>query len=471
MRRDMKTTVSAWLKSNLRAGMIGTCFLGLPAIAQTNFSASLTNPLPGWITRPLSLADALNTTLQQNATIQKAKNDLDSTHGLIVQTRAIAIPKLQASGDYTATDPKAVENFPGTSQPDQNWNASLRIVQSIYEGGRLGSALRAARLTKEQALLQYQTVVSDTLIATRIAYYDVLLAAQQIVVNEASVNLLGRELEDQQRRLEAGTVPRFNVLRAEVAAANARPALIRARNAWRIAKNNLSNLLGFDLPRDVWEDIPLQLTESLTAEPYQVDLPAAIAQALEKRTELGALRKAELLQDENIINARSGYQPSLQGFAGYGWRNASFNAPVELGHAIHGWNVGAQLNWDIFDGFLTRGKVIQARAQRERAKNELIDNSRRIELEVRTAYSTFIEAREVLESQEKVQEQAEESLRLARARTDAGTGTQLDVLNAETALTQSRTTQIQALRDYAVARARLERAIGQDLVRVPAGKF
>jgi outer membrane protein TolC len=127
------------------------------------------------------------------------------------------------------------------------------------------------------------------------------------------------------------------------------------------------------------------------------------------------------------------------------------------------------MSWDIFDGLLTRGKVLQARAQLDRSRAELEDSSRRIELEVRTAYSTFIEAREVLESQEKVQEEAEEALRLARARADAGTGTQLDVLDAETSLTQARTTQVQALHDYAVARARLERATGQDMT-VMAGK-
>jgi outer membrane protein TolC len=64
----------------------------------------------------------------------------------------------------------------------------------------------------------------------------------------------------------------------------------------------------------------------------------------------------------------------------------------------------------------------------------------------------------------KVQEQAEEALRLAKARADAGTGTQLDVLDAENSLTQARTTQVQALHDYAVARARLQRATGQDIV-------
>jgi outer membrane protein TolC len=117
---------------------------------------------------------------------------------------------------------------------------------------------------------------------------------------------------------------------------------------------------------------------------------------------------------------------------------------------------------------LTHGKVVQARALYEKSKTDVDDKGRQIELEVRTAYSDFIEAREVLESQQKVQEQADEALREARARAEAGTGTQLDVLDAETSLTQARTTQIQALHDYAVARARLERAIGEDMIQKSA---
>jgi outer membrane protein len=430
----------------------------------TNAGPVATN-LPGWVTRPLSLADALNTALQQNGTILKAKNDLDASYGIVVQTRAVVVPKIRATGQYLAIDENSIDTPAGSTfafGTDQSWGAEVRVVQSIYEGGRMLSGLRAARLTKEQAFLQYQTVVADTLLATRVAYYDVLVAAQQIVVNEASVGLLSKELEDQQRRYDAGTVPRFNVLRAEVAVANARPPLIRARNQYRIAKNFLSNLLGYNLPREIWDDIPLRLTDTLDAAPYQIDLPAAIQQALENRTELGALRKAEELSKEGIVNAAAGYKPSVQIFGGYGDRSSQFTS--DLGVQRKGWLAGAQASWDIFDGMLTRGKVIQARAQRDKAKTEVDDTSRRIELEVRTAYSTFVEAREVLDSQQKVQEEAAEALRLAKARADAGTGTQLDVLDAETSLTQARTTQVQALHDYAVARARLERAIGQRAV-------
>jgi outer membrane protein TolC len=261
-------------------------------------------------------------------------------------------------------------------------------------------------------------------------------------------------------------VPRFNVLQAEVAAANARPPLINARNQYRIAKNNLCNLLGYNLPRDVWEDIPLNLTDKLEAEPYEIKLPMAIEQALARRTELQALQRTEGLQRENVINAKAGYKPTVQAFAGYIWQSSEFT--TDLAREFDGWEIGGQLSWNIFDGFATRGRVIQAKAQLAHATADLEDRARIIELEVRTDYSRFIEARETLESQQKVQEEAEEALRLAKARTDAGTGTQLDVLNAETQLTQARTTQVQALHDYDVARARFERAIGQDMQPAPA---
>jgi outer membrane protein TolC len=435
-----------------------------------NTTAQNTNAnLPGWITRPLSLADCLNIALSQNATILKAGNDLEASQGIVVQTRAIALPQLQATGQYKDTDPNAIENFPGAgSTPDQNWNAGLQIVQSIYQGGKLTAAVRAAKVTKEQALAQYQATLADTLLAVRLAYYDILLAAEQITVNEASVNLLQKELDDQQRRYDAGTVPHFNVLRAKVSVANARPPLIQAQNNYRIAKNNLSNLLGYDLPREVWDNIPLNLTDTLDAVPYEINLSDALQEALAKRPELVALRKTEELQKLNITNAKAGYKPNLQLFAGYNWFNAQFTPPVEIDHDINGWNAGAQMSWDIFDGMLTHGKVIQAKALYEKSKTAVDEEGRNIELEVRTTYSDFLEAQEVLESQKTVQAEAEESLREANARADAGTGTQLDVLDAENSLTQARSTQVQALHDYDAARARFERAIGKTIIQKPA---
>jgi TolC family type I secretion outer membrane protein len=419
------------------------------------------NTMPSWLTRPLSLADALNIALSENATILKAQNDLESTQGLVIQTRAVVLPQLQSTAKYTDQEITLLPGGLPFVLPHQEWNAGIQLTQSIYEGGKLRAAIKGARASAQQAVAQYDTVVADTLLSVRLAYYDVLLAAQQVVVQEASVKLLQKELDDQQHRFDAGTVPRFNVLRADVAVANERPSLIHARNQYRIAKNNLANLLGYNLPRDVWENLPLDLTDTFDTSPWDLILPDAIQQALSRRTELLSLRKQIDLEELNIVNAKSGYKPSVQVFAGYNWMNNSFSGDV--GNELDGWNAGAQMTWSIFDGALTRGKVIQAKAQYKHAQTDLADQSRQIELAVRTAYSDFLEARETLESQQKVQEEADEALREANARAEAGNGTQLDVLDAQTSLTQARTTQIQAQHDYVTARARLERAIGADL--------
>ena len=445
---------------------------GVPALTlaqSTNAPASATNaPLPGWISEPMSLADALNIALRQNATILNAGSDLEATQGIIVQTRAVALPTLQATGQYKYTDPSAVENFGYIPQADQGWNSGIQLVQNIYTGGTLRAAFQAARAEKSEALSNYQATLSDTLLSVEVAYYDVLLAAQQITVNEASVNLLTKELTDQQSRYNAGTVPHFNVLQAEVALANARPPLIQARSTYRNDKNTLSNLLGYNLPKQTVDDIPLNLTDNLDDHPYPVKLQDAVQKALGQRPELQALRDSSELQRLNIIDAKAGYKPTVSVFAGYTWKSSQFTPPLDLTHDYDGWNAGGQISWNIFDGALTQGKITQAKALYQKSETTLADEARTIELEVRTAYSDFIEAVETLDSQNKVVEVAEEALREARARSDAGSGTQLDVLNAETSLTQSRTTQIQALHDYDTARARLERAIGNHLINPPA---
>src|SRR5262249_39651364 len=158
------------------------------------------------------------------------------------------------------------------------------------------------------------------------------------------------------------------------------------------------------------------------SEPYQIDLPVAIAKAYQNRSELAALRKQQDLRKEGIVSADSSHKPTVQLLAGYGARNAQIISS-DPGFSVHGVSAGAQVSWDIFDGFLTKGKIEQAKAEYQGSKVDVDNEMRSIELEVRTDYSNFIEARETLESQLKVQEEAEEALRLARARNDAGTGT------------------------------------------------
>jgi len=450
--------------------------IALAPIVQPNLHAQApqtngTSAGPDWLTQPMSLSDALYVALRQNANVLRAMSDLEAAEGLAMETKAIALPRLRGSGEYEHTE--AVEEIDvGDStrleSPKDEWSGNIRIRQPIYQGGRLKAALRTAKLTREEALMFYYAAVADSLLEVRTGYYDVLLAEQQILVHEAEVKLLSEELQNTTRRFEAGAVPRFDVLRGEVAVANAKPRLIRARNSHRIAKNRLATLLGYNIPAMVWEDIPMTLTDRLHAAPYKVELPVAIAQALGRRPELSALQKSVDLRKERVRAAKGENRPWFSIFAGYDARNSQFSE--RFNDAVSGPIAGVEMTWEIWDSGATKGRVRQAEAFVTKAEVALDDTMRRVEQEVRTAYSRFIEAQETLESQAKVQERAQESLRLAISRYDAGTGTQLDVLDAQTALTEASATQVEALRNYLVARAELERAIGQDIPAIKEGK-
>jgi outer membrane protein TolC len=433
--------------------------IGLP------ITAAITNavPLPSG---PLTLDQALEFALTHNVTLRKGRQDLEEAQGLAIQQRAARLPRLAATGAYQQLDEARIERVQfSAAQPatpflnNQSWNANLVVTQPIYSGGKYNSMARSSRLTREAALASYQALVANTLLEVRTAYSDVLLAVEQIVVQEASKKLLERELETARRSLEAGTVPRFNVLRAEVELANALPPLIRARNQERISRNTLALLLGCDIPADTGVDIPLRTADSLKAEPFEVSVGAALNAAWLRRPEIKAAQSTSQLRHEEVLQTRADLLPSLSGTAGYGVQNRNFIR--DLDQTLDGWTVGVQANWLLFDFGQTQAKVNMARAREERARLEVEDVRRRIELEVRTAFSLFMESKEVLVSQTRVIEQAEEAVRLVTARADAGSSTQLEVLSAQTALKLSRTQYSQALRDYTVARAKLERAMGE----------
>jgi outer membrane protein len=305
---------------------------------------------PTWPTGPLTLNDCLDLALKANPALRKGKQDIEESQGIALQQQSVLLPKLQSTGGYTQIDTAKIEKVQfapgapavGFANP-QAWNANLAVVQPLFAGGKLRSSGRSAKLTREAALSQYQSLVADTLLSVRIAYQDILLAAEQITTQEASVHLLEQELADTRRRFDAGTVPRFNVLRAEVELANAKPRLIRIRNSYRIAKNNLAVLLGFNVPTGTDQDIPLQTADRMTAEPWDLKLSDAILRGFGQRPELATLRTSEKLRAEEVRQAKGDYYPELSGTAGYGWQSRNFVR--DLTQDLNGWNVGVQLNW------------------------------------------------------------------------------------------------------------------------------
>ena len=429
--------------------------------------AASTNAVP----ETLKLQDCINLALQQNPTILKAREEIRRNQGIIVEVRAQAFPQVTASGSYEGIDRHAIDAFPfsasgsATNNPstlfknqEQPWTAVVEISQLIYAGGRVNAALRAAKLSDQIAALGFQSAVADTILDVRKDFYQILLDVALVDVREQSVTLLEEQLHDAQSRFDVGSVPRFNVLRAEVELENAKPPLIRAQNDLRISKESLVKLLAIDAPNQTNAFTPINFDGKLVYEHRDWELATALEQAIQRRPELLQADRQIAVAKANVQVASSGYKPQASVFGNYGWHDYTFaNDP---GDTREGWTLGANMSWALFDGMLTRGKITEARAQLQEANLDYADTHRQVELEVRQAYSDYLQTLELIEAQKKTVEEAEESLRLAEARFRAGTGTQLDVLSAQTALTEARSNEIQALHDYNVAIATLERVTG-----------
>jgi outer membrane protein TolC len=193
-------------------------------------------------------------------------------------------------------------------------------------------------------------------------------------------------------------------------------------------------------------------------------LQAALDLGRARRPFLKVQRLQILQRAEEIKVALAGYKPRLDANVGYEFRNSRLSE--RLDDVIDGWFLGFTGSWDIFDGFATYGKVMQARSQLESAKINYEDSVQRVDLEVQTAYANLQTARETIRSQQKNVEQALESLRLANERFSAGAGTQLEILDARTALTRARSTELLARGDYNTALAEFDRATATDTLYV-----
>jgi outer membrane protein len=277
-------------------------------------------------------------------------------------------------------------------------------------------------------------------------------------VNEENARLLKAQWNDQQNRFEAGTVPRFNVLQAEVQYYNQLPQVITAQNNLRIAKLQLAKTLGIFFQPRQGEIAPLEVIGEMPYNPRTIKLADAVEMGKQRRPFLKQARANVLNQLQQVRAAAGQYLPTFTTTGGGEWVSSPTNSSW---HDISkGWTALVQGSLPIWDSGAIAGQVIQQRALFSETKITYDDDVRQVELEIQQAYSNLQQNEELVTSQEKNVELAEEALRLAKARLDAGAGVQLDVLNATVQLLTAQSTRLQALFGYNSSLAEFDRATG-----------
>jgi outer membrane protein len=413
-----------------------------------------------------TLQECLNVALRQNADILVAQKNLEAAAGSVIEAKSGFMPSMTANASYL----KREDNFATRDgfDPDrraEDWLVTVRLTQNLYSGGGVRARVAISKLQEDSRLHEYKSVVDRVTAEVRVAFYNVLLTQANVEVQQEAVKLLQEELTRQKNNFSVGRIGKLNVLRAEVTLANQMPDLLRARMEFRNSFLALSQLLS--IPYSVEKDqVPFEITGRLDFRPRQFDLAECLKQAEGRRPELKQRANDIVIQEKQIVVDRSGVLPRVNAFAGYEFGSEpSISAPDDTNG---GYLFGISGNWQIFDGLEASGRIKSTRARLAAAYILRDEERRSIQAEVRRALYDLERAEAVIDSQKRNVDLAGESFQLAQSAVDAGTATQLDVLQARTDLTQAQTTELVARHAYLVALARLQQAISTELEVVEA---
>lgn len=328
------------------------------------------------------------------------------------------------------------------------YNLGLQASQVLYAGGRVRAQGRIADAGRRAAEVELDAQEAQLRLDVASAYFDAVLSDRLVAIAESTLVQTERTLENTRLARQVGNVAEFELLRAQVARDNARPAVIQRRAQRDIAYLRLKQLLELPL-----ED-SLALTTSLDAPAPALDslLPDSAA------GERAAVRQAEAnveIQEGRLAVARASALPAVRlasQFARLGYPDDVLPAWSDF---VSDWNVSVSVSLPLFTGGRLSGERMAARADAEEARLRLAQTRELAALDSRTAASTLEAAEAAYAASAGTVEQAERAYAIAEIRQQEGISTQTELGDSRIQLEQARANRAQSARDLQVARMRV----------------
>lgn len=404
----------------------------------------------------ISLEEAIELAYFNNQDLQVALLELEQAEATLAEARAAFSPVVTSSADVTAQETDSTSTVfgeVGDDGIDTTFNASLGVSYDLFTSGQRTATIRAAEEQVRLNELEVERRREELRLSTTGLYFDLQESGEQIRINQAFVEEARRNQRDNELRRQAGVGTRFDVLRADVQLANAQQDLIQSQAQQRISRRNLARLLNMP-PTVNLNATPVTDPEDWeeSYERWTLTLEDSILLAFQLRVELEqqlAQREISLQQARAAIAAN---RPQVSLFANYSWSDL-------LDDSSDTYNFGAQFSMILADGGAARSRARQQEINADIAEerfSELIDQVR---FEVEEAYYTLRSNEENVRTARTAITQAATALDLANLRLDAGVGTQLDVLTAQSELTQAEGNWVSAALGYNRALASLRRAV------------
>ncbi len=419
----------------------------------------------------LTLHQSIEIALRNNPDIRVAEKDIKKSLYGRTRARSELYPSVSAMGNYDRSWelPEIVfsppPGFPGANGEirarmgvEHTINSGITLEQPIYTGGAISASTGMASHGVEASEYNFSSVEQQTIADVYGAFYRILLAHELITVAEQSLESAAENLRQVERLYEEGAASRFELLRAEVQVGTLRPNVTEAKHNYDLAIDNLINLLGIDQPEEINPNgIFSQREDTL----LDKDIESLVQQAYRHRPDYKMLDTQERINREGIRLARSNFLPKVFFSSSMNWQALQDDISGLTGDdftRISSSRLVLQI--PIFNGFSNTAQYQEAQIELQQTQIRKDNTRKLIATEISSLHKRLQQAAEILESQEKVIDQAEEGMRLANLLYEEGAATILEVIDAQLAYTQARTSYFQAIYDYNTTSVQLERAIG-----------
>lgn len=397
--------------------------------------------------------------LKNSAQAAISEEDVAQAEARIAQAKAGRLPQIKAQVGGTYMDglegiktSKLLENVVGVGdlQPDKLiTRGTVSVEQVFYAGGQISNAVKASKFLAESQEWKHEVTRSQIAFDATQAYHDAMLTHALVEVAKDSVNTFTKHVADAKHVVDVGMASKIVLLRANTELGAREADLTSASTAEEVALLNLKRILA--LP----EGQRLVLSGDAEWRAEQDSLEALIARAKGSRPELLALEKGIEAAEAGVRVKKGAYLPRAAGTVQ--WQEGTGTGALQP----NGFSATAGIEWQLYAGGKRKGEVLEAESQVRALQKQREDVERLVELDVRQAYLRVNDAIEKIRRDKGTVALAEEGFRLASVRFKEGVGTQTEMLDAELALTQAKTKLAQAVRDYEVANASLDKATAQ----------
>jgi outer membrane protein TolC len=414
--------------------------------------------------RPLTLDEAESLAVANSKQVEAARQGLKKAQAQVSEALGYALPTLNLSAVYTRNVQLPVFFIPDFSDPgsgrlnavtvglDNQYNVGVQASQILFNSA-VFIGIGASRMYNAAARANLRGVIATVVTDTRKRFYGALLAKEFLAIANATLTNGQSNLENIQILFKEGLVAEFDAIRAEVAVDNIKPIVTQAEAGYANAIGALLTYMGVSMSDSV-EPVGVFPTELQDVGSED----ETIRKAFENNYDLAAMDLQTQVSREFVTVNQGDYYPTIAAFGN--WMNQGQSATFNNWLSASSAGVGLQFQMNIFNGMRTKAKVEQSQADYETVRVQAAQLKDGIRLQVRTFMNLLKSAKARYDGLQRTVRQAERGREIAQIRYREGTGSLLEINDADLALAQARTNTVQALHDYHVARVDLERAVG-----------